>query len=177
MTNATLLVCRNGHVIADAGPYQADTGQICHECAAPAIAACPGCREPILCVPSRPDQEPGSEVPSTGVPISFAPRYCHCCGRPFPWTERVMSAVRTAIRELTALNPYERDQLRRSIDHIIRDTPQTRSAVLRINTVLARIEDKAAASLRELFESIASDGVKKQLRTSVAMGATGEDPA
>jgi hypothetical protein len=88
-----------------------------------------------------------------------------------------MSAVRSAIRELSELNPYERDQLRRSIDHIIRDTPQTRSAILRINTVLARIGGKAAATLREMFESIAADGVKKQLQEAVTTSPpTQRDP-
>jgi hypothetical protein len=75
----------------------------------------------------------------------------------------VASAARAAIRELEALDPHERDQLRRSIDHIIHETPQTRLAVLRINAALSRIGGEAASTLRELLVSIASEGVKKQL--------------
>jgi hypothetical protein len=75
----------------------------------------------------------------------------------------VVSAVRAAIRQVGALDAHERDQLRRSIDHIIHETPQTRLAVLRINAVLAKIGGESATVLRELIVSIAGDGVKQHL--------------
>lgn len=75
-----------------------------------------------------------------------------------------MSAVRSMIREITTLDQFERDQLRRSIDHIVRETPQTRLAVLRINAALSRVGGETAASLRELLVSIASAGVKPLLQ-------------
>jgi hypothetical protein len=75
----------------------------------------------------------------------------------------MMSAVRTVIREVAALDLHERDQLRRSIDHIIRQTPQTPEAVRRINSALARIGGETAETLRGLFLSIASADVREQL--------------
>lgn len=137
-----ILVCRTGHLVGDPGQ---DSTQ-CPTCGAETFSVCLGCREPISLV---------AEVP----------HYCHCCGRPFPWTERVLSEVRSAIREMAALDPYERDQLRRSIDHIVHETPQTRLAVLRINATLARIGGANAASLRALIISIASAGVKPLLQS------------
>ena len=74
-----------------------------------------------------------------------------------------MSAVRMVIREMAALDLHERDQLRRSIDHIIRQTPQTPQAVRQINDALSRIGGESAQALRELFLSIASADVKAQL--------------
>jgi hypothetical protein len=74
-----------------------------------------------------------------------------------------MSAVRLVIREMAALEVHERDQLRRSIDHIIRQTPQTPQAVRRINEALSRVGGETAETLRELFLSIASAEVKEQL--------------
>ncbi len=157
----TVLVCLNGHPVRE--PASERTRQ-CPACGAPAISSCPGCREPILGVPPRPREDSGPQGYLHGPAAATAPRYCHCCGRPFPWTERAVSAVRVAIRQVGALDPYERDQIRRCIDHIIHETPQTRLAVQRVNAALSRVGGETAASLRELFISIASDGVKPQLR-------------
>jgi hypothetical protein len=74
-----------------------------------------------------------------------------------------MSAVRLVIREMAALDLHERHQLRRSIDHIIRQTPQTGQAVRQINDTLSRIGGESAQTLRELFLSIASAEVRAQL--------------
>lgn len=158
----TILVCNNGHILEATLASATDLPRDCPLCAALLIAACPGCREPILGVPVPARGSSADDFRSGPVPFA-APRYCHCCGRPFPWTERVVSAVRAAIRQIGALDAHERDQLRRSIDHIIHETPQTRLAVLRINAVLSRIGGESASALRELILSIAGDGVKQHL--------------
>ena len=80
----------------------------------------------------------------------------------------MLSAVRSAIREIAVLDPYERDQLRRSIDHIVHETPQTRLAVVRINATLSRVGGETAASLRGLIISVADAGVKPLLQTESA---------
>lgn len=156
----SVLVCLNGHVVQEPAPGRA---RQCSQCGAASIRTCPGCREPILGVPPRPLDNPGDTGFLETKGAATAPRYCHCCGRPFPWTERAVSAVRMAIRQVSALDAFERDQLRRCIDHIIHETPQTRMAVVRVNESLARVGGETAAALRELFISIASDGVKQQL--------------
>jgi hypothetical protein len=68
-----------------------------------------------------------------------------------------------AIRELRMLDPFERDQLRRSVDHIIHETPQTGTALARINAALARIGGETADRLRELLMSVASEAVRPRL--------------
>ncbi len=75
-----------------------------------------------------------------------------------------MSAARSLIRELAGLDPYERDQLRRSIDDIIRETPRTPVAVMRIKAALERIGGEPARALRDLLISVASEPIKQQLR-------------
>lgn len=158
------LICSNGHLINDrsrADPSRNAT--CCSICGAHGITTCPGCREPIpgyfyqSSDPLRP-----SPLPS-GRALERIPQYCHSCGRPLPWTERTMSAARALIRELAALDPFERDQLRRCIDDIIRETPRTPVAIVRINTVLARVGGEHADALREILVSVASDSVKQRL--------------
>jgi hypothetical protein len=160
------LVCLNGHLINDRSRGNpARNAKSCSHCGAETISACPGCREPIPGFYYEEGSE--AELPghTDGRPVRATPQYCHSCGRPLPWTERAMSAARTVIREFASLDQYERDQLRRSIDDIIRETPQTPVAVLRINRALARIGGETANTLRAILVSVASDPVKQQLRS------------
>lgn len=171
----TVSVCLAGHLVPAPGPDAAMGAEpLCPQCSAGIIAACPGCREPILGVPAS--ARPGSGLSDLlpGTQPVLPPRYCHCCGRPFPWTERVVSAVRMAIRQLGALDAFERDQLRRSVDHIIHETPHTRLALVRIHAALARIGGETAEQLRELLMSVASEGVRQQLAATRA--ATNQEP-
>lgn len=158
------LVCLGGHLVNDRvrGEPSRNLDE-CPACGSETISSCPGCREPVPGF--HYDQGYDSASPSfpRGRALAAPPRYCPACGRPFPWTERVMSAVRLVIREMAALEVHERDQLRRSIDHIIRQTPQTPQAVRRINEALSRVGGESAETLRELFLSIASAEVKEQL--------------
>jgi hypothetical protein len=157
------LVCLGGHLINDRvrGDPSRNLDQ-CPTCGSEMILACPGCREAIPGFHYEQGSDQDSRHPR-GRALAAPPRYCPACGRPFPWTERVMSAVRMVIREMAALGLHERDQLRRSIDHIIRETPQTPQAVRQINHALSRIGGESAQALRELFLNIASAEVKAQL--------------
>ena len=156
------LICQSGHLVNDRSRGDpARNAERCSTCGSQTITACPGCREPIRgFYYTQTDHPPGA---SPGTPLGRVPQYCEACGRPFPWTERAMSAARLLIRELAALDSYERDLLRRSIDHIVRETPQTPMAILRIRTALSRLEGETATALRELLLSIANDAVKQQL--------------
>jgi hypothetical protein len=149
------LICTNGHLVNDRSRGMPSLNAACCSiCGAQPISACTGCREPI----------PGYYYRESGRPLERIPQYCHACGRPLPWTERSMSAARALIRELAALDPYERDQLRRSIDDIIRETPKTPLAIVRINQVLTRVGGEQARALREILISVASEPVKQRLR-------------
>ncbi len=158
------LICRNGHLINDRSRGNpAANVNWCSTCGAELVAFCPGCREPIRGFHYHEREQTGSPNQSFGTPLESIPQYCDACGRPHPWTERAMSAARTLIRELTALDSYERDLLRRSIDHIVRETPQTPLAIVRIRTALSRVEGETATALRELLLSVANDAVKQRL--------------
>jgi hypothetical protein len=149
------LICTNGHLVNDRSRGMPSLNAACCSiCGAHAISSCTGCREPI----------PGYLYQEPGRPLKRIPQYCHACGRPLPWTERSMSAARALIRELAALDSYERDQLRRSIDDIIRETPKTPLAIVQINKVLARLGGEQAQALREILISVASEPVKQRLR-------------
>ena len=154
------LVCRNGHVVNDrvrAAPER--NPDHCPVCGAETVSACPGCREPLLgaYLPERPADAP------TSPSVVRVPRFCTSCGRPLPWTERALSAVRAMIRELGSLTPETRRRLRQSLEHVIQETPQTWEAIRCINETLARLEPGEASTLRSLIVSTAADKVRPHL--------------
>lgn len=144
--------CMNGHLVSGAAAVSHDEAEWCGKCGAAILTACPGCKEPI---PFH-----------AGLEASLA-QYCAACSRPYPWTERAVSAARSLIRELASLDQYERDQLRRSVDHLLRETPQTPLAITRIRKTLDRIGGDHAKALRELLFSVASETVKERLRAEL----------
>lgn len=153
--------CLEGHLVhARAGIGAAGAPLRCPTCDSLTISKCPGCQEPIPGLTAGAAAPGSSPAPRSPRP----PQYCDSCGRPFPWTEQLISAVRMAFRDIATLDRYERDQLRRSMEHITHETPETRSAVQRINASLARIGGEKAHSLRGLLLGIAADSVKPLLR-------------
>jgi hypothetical protein len=146
---AETVACMNGHLVLGM-PLQET--EWCGKCGAATLTACPGCKEPI---------------PALNSGESALPQYCAACSRPFPWTEHAVSAARSLIRELSTLDQYERDQLRRSVDHLTQETPQTPLAIARVKKTLDRIGGEHARALRELLLSVASDAVKERLRADL----------
>ena len=83
----TMLVCKNGHVITDslrASPSSAR--KHCDRCGAEAISTCQSCGASIPGMTHYQDV-----VALTGLPP--APKYCHNCGKPFPWTVTGVAAT------------------------------------------------------------------------------------
>lgn len=75
------VVCRNGHVITDMASRSSQAGQkFCDDCGAATLSRCPNCGTPI-----RGDYHSDSVVfISARAPV--APKNCHECGKPYPWT-------------------------------------------------------------------------------------------
>ncbi len=172
------LVCLNGHLVNDRARSAPErNAQECRVCLAETIRECPGCREPLLGAATAAVTPPlagaagGVEAPaSLPQPRTRVPRFCHACGRPLPWTERTLSAARAVIRELSGLEPHVRHQLRRSLDHIIQETPQTPEALRCINRALAALPGDTAATLRALILGVAADAIRPRLFTDAGEG-------
>ena len=155
------LVCINGHIVNDRmHSAPARNADHCPVCSADTVSHCPGCREPLTgaLLSAAPDGSAAGVLQLTRIP-----RFCTACGRPFPWTERTLSAARAVIRELAALEPHVRRRLRQSLDHIIRETPQTWTAVQCINDTLAQLGVEEATTLRALIVGVAADTIRPRL--------------
>jgi len=94
----------------------------------------------------------------TDLPL---PIFCPECGKPYPWTEVKLKAAKELADELDNLNPKERETLKKSLDDIIRNTPQTPVAATRFKRLIAKAGPVVADSFRKILVDIASEAAKK----------------
>ena len=73
-----------------------------------------------------------------------APKFCEYCGNPFPWTESALNAAKELADGLEALNEDEKEDLKKSIDDMVKDTPRTTVAVQKFKKLIAKAGDEAA---------------------------------
>ena len=78
------------------------------------------------------------------------PAYCHGCGKPYPWTDASIRAAKELADELSELTIDEREQLKKSVDDIVADTPQTVLAATRFK----RLAEKAGKGALDTFKSV-----------------------
>jgi len=94
----------------------------------------------------------------TDLPL---PIFCPDCGKPYPWTEAKLKAAQELADELDNLSPEERDLLKRSLDDIMRDTPQTTVAANRFKRLVAKAGQVTAEGFRDILVDILSETAKK----------------
>ena len=94
----------------------------------------------------------------TDLPL---PTFCPDCGKPYPWTEAKLKAAQEFSDMLEELNSEERALLKKSLNDIVLDTPQTTVAANRFKMLAAKVSKVAAEQLRELVVDIASETAKK----------------
>lgn len=143
-------VCLNGHVINDRAASRPEVNQpFCSRCGARTIRACPGCGASIrghLHIP---------RIAYSGLPMS-APAHCHNCGDAYPWFAERLLAAKELAREMMWLNEDDRALLERSLDDIVRDTPRTGAAAMRVKRLLTKASVEIAKVFRDAVQDIAT---------------------
>lgn len=168
----TAQICLNGHVINDSFEREPEKNkEYCRDCGAKTITKCPNCEKEIegakyiipyaLSGPYAKELFPGNRYEK--VSNYEKPKYCTNCGTPYPWTEKKIKAVHELTQELDNLTSEEKEMLGKSIDDIIKETPETKLAVTRIKKFLPKIGKEAGNILKDLLVDIASESVKKML--------------
>lgn len=148
----TAQICTNGHVINEqliSSPHIKK--KFCDRCGAPTITKCQYCRVTIK----------GAYHTRSSTSSFTRPSFCPDCGKPYPWTEAKLKAAKELADLLEDLSPEERAILKKSLDDIISDTPQTAVAANKIKILIAKVGKIAAEQLRQLIVDIASETAKK----------------
>jgi hypothetical protein len=91
-----------------------------------------------------------------------APSFCHACGQPYPWIEDALKAAAEAADLLENLNEAEREDLKRDLDDLVRETPRAPVAALRFRRVVTKAGREAPELFKDLFVGVVSSAVLKQ---------------
>ena len=154
----TAQVCLNGHVtnprFQKGSIFNVD---YCEECGSKTITKCPACNTNIRghfhC--------PGVLV--LGMGERTAPKFCHNCGKPYPWTESRLQAVRDYLDELEEFNSEEKAILKDSLDDLVRQTPRTELAIHRLKKFLKKAGVPVYEGLKHVAKEILTEAVKKAI--------------
>jgi hypothetical protein len=152
----TAQICINGHVINSRSVSEPDYNRkFCEKCGASTINSCLNCHETIK---GFHHERHTLMIPND---MLAKPSFCPDCGSPYPWTEAKLKAAKELSDEFENLSPEERETLKKSLDDIVRDTPQTPVAATRFKKIAAKAGKVAADGLRDIIIDIASEAAKK----------------
>jgi hypothetical protein len=150
-------ICVNGHVVNEYSRSQpAHNSDHCPQCGAKTITACPKCS-----AITRGYYHVSGAVSFSGM--THAPGFCHNCGKPYPWTESRLSAAREYVREMEHLSDNEKGILERSLDDLVRDTPNTPVAAMRFKQLVLKAGPAAMEILKTILIEIMAEPAKRAI--------------
>ena len=173
----TAQICANGHVINWMSISKPEYNRgFCDKCGAPTTTNCQYCDAKIMSYyhagrftleeHDKRMREIMDRIPNAVLDYNTAltlPIFCSNCGKPYPWTEAKLKAAKDLSDELDNLSPAERETLKKSIDDIVCETPQTTVAVSRFKRLVAKAGKPAADAFRDILVDILSEAIKKSI--------------
>lgn len=138
-------ICLNGHVICSmAITHPNSKRDHCTICGAKTIMNCPNC-----------DNQIKGYYHSPGI-ISLAeykpPRFCEKCGEPYPWVKYKIEASRELVDLMESLSEFEKNDLKASIEDLIRDSAKTSVAKIKLEKYLAIVDNSISDGLTDLLK-------------------------
>lgn len=149
-------ICVNGHVVNSSARDFPDFNQrFCSKCGSETLVACPSCREPI---------RGHYNVPGVIGASRYKRRaYCHECGCAYPWTELGRVAAEELVDTFAQLTHDEREELKESIEHLLRETPRTRVAETKFKRLITKVGGEGYEGLKSVLVDIVSETVRKTI--------------
>jgi hypothetical protein len=149
-------ICLSGHVANSmARDYPTSNQPFCEKCGERTTTACPACNTNI---------RGHYHVPGViGMFGYTAPAFCFKCGKPFPWTASALDAARELADILEGLSHEDRDELKKSLDDLVREGPRTAVEETRFKRVMRKAGAEGAGAMRSILTDIVSETVRKTL--------------
>ena len=125
----TAEICLNGHMTNDRyEDYPQHRKDYCSECGEKTIHTCPACSTSIQ--GHYRGGGYGGDTP--------APRFCHACGKAFPWTSQAMDAARELAAMSAALSDDELKTFAQTLEQLMRQTPLMALAGAKMKALIAK---------------------------------------
>jgi hypothetical protein len=152
----TAQICLNGHIISS-GIESSRQGmqELCDICGKRTIIECPECKSNIRGKYKKPNTDDFSDFD--------APKFCSACGKPFPWTESKLDAIRELIDIEDKLDNKDKGILKNSLDDIITENPKTQLAATKFKLIMAKVGKERGKILYDIIVDVASETAKKTL--------------
>ena len=142
-------ICINGHVVSSMASNQSNRRDHCNKCGAKTIMNCQKCNYPIQ-----------GYYHSPGV-ISLLdfhpPRFCEKCGEPFPWIKYRIDASRELVDLIEYFTLEEKNDLKNSIEDLIRETSKISVARIKLKKYLAKVDLSISEGINDLLKDTLTD--------------------
>lgn len=150
--NAT--ICLNGHVVSK---YKANVQNHCSQCGKETYSACTRCQTPIRGL-----------VKIEGIVVLGdrpynIPYYCHECGAPYPWTQKILDNAVELLSLDDDLDDASKGLIKNAIPELLIDTPTTPVAVAKYQKGISRCGQIVKDTMRQLLIDVVSETAKKIL--------------
>lgn len=149
----TARICMNGHIICSAIEAKPELNfTYCEACGANTITKCVDCGHNIRGIL----YEPGFIQKDYSLSS-----FCYNCGNSFPWVKLRIEAANELAEMLDGLTEEEKNNLKKSINEIISDTPKTTVAANRFKILVAKTGVSMAQGFREILIDIICETAKR----------------
>ncbi|WP_346026526.1 DUF2321 domain-containing protein [Beduinella massiliensis] len=91
------------------------------------------------------------------------PKYCTCCGAPFPWTVSLLSNAATIVEEDEYMSDEERRIMSLSFHDLVIESPETTLATIRFKKCLSTCGEITRKAFQSLIVKFACDTALKLL--------------
>ena len=151
----TAQICPNGHVINYASTSSPESNKkFCDKCGEATITACQNCNTPVQGILHVPNM--------LSISTYGPPRFCHECGKNFPWTKKRLDVARELIDELN-LSDEEKDDAEQSITDLVQDSPRSQVAAAKFKRLVAKGGAWSIGVFRDILVDVLSETAKKLL--------------
>lgn len=75
------------------------------------------------------------------------PYYCYNCGKPYPWTEALLTETSELIDLMSELTTEQKNELKKYIPNIIVEKSSTKSSAIKISKLLKPVEKSLVDAL------------------------------
>ncbi|OFO55635.1 DUF2321 domain-containing protein [Nosocomiicoccus sp. HMSC059G07] len=146
-------ICLNGHV---ASSINAGYRKFCKDCGEKTISVCEHCNKDI---------QGDYYVPGV-VSIGFeykTPSFCHECGNPYPWTERVLENALEILSLDESLSEDHKNIIQSTFPDLLIDTPDTPVAVAKYKKYMPKAAEYVQLGVKSILINLVSDTVRQSI--------------
>ena len=93
----------------------------------------------------------------------IAPWYCHSCGNPYPWTEKILNNATELLSLDEGLDSSAKELIKNAIPNLLVDTPETPISIANYRNGMSKAGQIVKDSMFQLLSNVLSETIKNVL--------------